>query len=677
MRWSSIGLVAGHTLATASSVSLPVRLETRSKLDSRLANIHVSAERDVEGPVQYTYGACSNIELRDSHHVIGKSESARDSRLVWILPKDVEAGGCISAWDKHETLVGRSRAQQPQVRKRNLQKRGEYSIVMDNATGIDTWGPWFDGVKLLEDKEIGAVDVAEAKAKEIAIVGAGMSGLMTYLILHQSGFSNISILEAGQRLGGRVHTEYLSGGPFDYSYQEMGPMRFPETYVYENETYNITDHQLVFQLAAEMNMLNNNDKNFSVDFIPWIQSNDNGFYYYDGIKLDTGLPPTIGQVTENASLSISEPLDASTQAFTDKASSITANQTLMVEIAKNMHKAHKDWLVSGPDGLPGDVWSEFAYLANYLGASLNDTDIVSSGYGSQSFWGVLYEATYFGATTWRTIDGGLNRLPLSFHPLVDNITSMNTRVERVQWSEDSQKVNLQWRHNYTDRVFQNASFDYAVFAVPPPQLQRMRLPKMPETITNAIANVPFDSACKVALEFSTRFWEHLDNPIFGGGSETDIPGIGSIAYPSYCLNCTGPASMLATYASGSWADIWPSVSEAEHVQYVVDAMAEIHGEVVYEQYTGNYNRRCWRQDEYESGAWASPTIGQHQLYIPEYFKTYSNMIFVGEHTSYTHAWIASALESGTRGAVQLLLELGLVDEAKAAVDKWMGRWLEV
>lgn len=76
------------------------------------------------------------------------------------------------------------------------------------------------------------------------------------------------------------------------------------------------------------------------------------------------------------------------------------------------------------------------------------------------------------------------------------------------------------------------------------------------------------------------------------------------------------------------------------------------------------------------------------------------MIFVGEHTSYTHAWIASALESGIRGGVQMLLgekhppwsttstvgpdanyhssiELGLVDEAKAAVDKWMARWISV
>lgn len=53
------------------------------------------------------------------------------------------------------------------------------------------------------------------------------------------------------------------------------------------------------------------------------------------------------------------------------------------------------------------------------------------------------------------------------------------------------------------------------------------------------------------------------------------------------------------------------------------------------------------------------------------------MIFVGEQTSYTHAWIASALESGVRGAIQLLLELGLVDEAKAANEKWMARWIEV
>ncbi|KAF1925137.1 uncharacterized protein M421DRAFT_424164 [Didymella exigua CBS 183.55] len=52
-------------------------------------------------------------------------------------------------------------------------------------------------------------------------------------------------------------------------------------------------------------------------------------------------------------------------------------------------------------------------------------------------------------------------------------------------------------------------------------------------------------------------------------------------------------------------------------------------------------------------------------------------IFVGEHTSYTHAWIFSALDSAVRGTSQLLLDMGLVDEAKQIVDTWMGRWIHI
>ena len=65
--------------------------------------------------------------------------------------------------------------------------------------------------------------------------------------------------------------------------------------------------------------------------------------------------------------------------------------------------------------------------------------------------------------------------------------------------------------------------------------------------------------------------------------------------------------------------------EEDHVRYVVDAMVDIHGQVARDEYTGKYVRRCWRLDEYEAGSWASPTIGMHQTYIPEYFKTYSNV----------------------------------------------------
>lgn len=91
------------------------------------------------------------------------------------------------------------------------------------------------------------------------------------------------------------------------------------------------------------------------------------------------------------------------------------------------------------------------------------------------------------------------------------------------------------------------------------------------------------------------------------------------------LNSTGPASILASYVQNEWGLRYASFSEKDHVQYVLDAMTEIHGESTRKLYTGNYNRRCWILDPLESGSWAAPTAGQHQLYIPEYFKTHSNV----------------------------------------------------
>ncbi|KAK3377368.1 flavin-containing amine oxidoreductase-domain containing protein [Lasiosphaeria ovina] len=674
-------LVAGASTVAALSNNLPVKLETRTAVTSRLANVYVDFARVIGGEVLVTYGSCISTSPEQAHHVLGKTEGGSATRLVWVLPVDTDSNGCISAWDSSNVLVGRSEPQLLHQRHKRRAEKRAVGIAMNNATGIDTLGPWFDGVELLKNREPGPVDVKAAKAKEVAIVGAGMSGLMSYLVLSQAGMKSIKIIEAGGRLGGRVHTEYLTGGPFNYSYQEMGPMRFPWTYTdpATKETVNISDHRLVYQLAEELNSLNKHSKNLSVDFIPWIQSNPNGLVYNNGFKLPSGLPPTVAQISANPAYGApTRPLDNSTIALAAAVQSYLPGPEFNVEMAKNMFKAHKDWQANGLKGLGGDVWSEFAFMVNYLGGSLNDTDVI--GGGSETFWDALYDTMYFSAGTWKTIDGGLNRLPLAFHPLVDNVTSINKKIERVQFATQNgkKKVNLQWRDDFKSQKFHTESYDYAVITAPFTIVRKWRLPQLPTTISNAINNLNYVSACKVALEFSERFWEHYDNPIVGGCSTTtDIPGIASICYPSYNINGSGPATMLASYSSGDWAERWVASNETEHVQYVLDAMIEIHGDKARKLYTGKFNRRCWLLDPLTSGDWASPTVGQHRLYIPEYFKTYDGLIFVGEHTSYTHAWIASALESGIRGSVQLLLELGLVDEAKATVEKWMARWIDI
>lgn len=198
------------TVIFAASVDLPINLEVRTALNSRSANVHISQAHHSVYPFTVTYGAChSLISQHEQHHAISKVYDRSTNRLVWILPDDISNSGCLSAWSSQDELVGLSKPLQVNkysrqwLKKRHLDlgtrlsKRA--SIPMTSASGIDAEGPWFDGVELLKEKEISALNVAEAKAKseyhtsrprfshtdalipEIAIVGAGMSGLMTWV----------------------------------------------------------------------------------------------------------------------------------------------------------------------------------------------------------------------------------------------------------------------------------------------------------------------------------------------------------------------------------------------------------------------------------------------------------------------------------------------------------------
>ncbi len=44
---------------------------------------------------------------------------------------------------------------------------------------------------------------------DVVIVGAGLAGLTAAKYLYDAGCTNITILEARNRIGGRVFTEYL------------------------------------------------------------------------------------------------------------------------------------------------------------------------------------------------------------------------------------------------------------------------------------------------------------------------------------------------------------------------------------------------------------------------------------------------------------------------------------
>ncbi|KAL9584588.1 MAG: hypothetical protein Q9212_002022 [Teloschistes hypoglaucus] len=158
-----------------NSIDFPVRLEVTGPLDSRSANIRLTRLEEIVYPFTVTYGDCHTFgDHYESHHTVSEVYDRDTDRLIWLLPDDVSSGGCLSAWSD-SGLVGRSQAlkvnknSRQWIKKRHLDRGTRLSkrasIPMNNASDIDAEGPWFDGVEALKDKEITAVNAAQAKAK--------------------------------------------------------------------------------------------------------------------------------------------------------------------------------------------------------------------------------------------------------------------------------------------------------------------------------------------------------------------------------------------------------------------------------------------------------------------------------------------------------------------------------
>ncbi|KAF2745239.1 hypothetical protein M011DRAFT_469627 [Sporormia fimetaria CBS 119925] len=609
-------------------------------------------------------------EESSRHHEVGTTyihRDARPERFVWIVPEDAVHSGCLHAYS-NTALIGRS---EPISMRQSKRKREDISQV------ADTSGPWFDGVAYMQSKQNNASFVAVAKSKKIGIVGGGMAGLLTSLLLDSVGIKDWHIIESSHRIGGRIRTKYLANTtPDDYQYQEMGPMRFPlrVKYADTNETLDIQDHKMVFQLGDVLNEMNGNDPALAVKFIPWIQSSPNVPANSNGYRLPNGRIPSAAMIRANSSLRLPgpEPSDPEAVEIAEEALENFYDNTpeRLRNASQNVYKAHKEAIERGLFN-----WSEANYLRYALNLTADMVDFIA-GSGNSAMWD-LYDLNYFAASEWRTIDKGLESLPRAFLPHVRDRLTLGRAIDGVVYNNKTGKVSLTWRKDPFAMEPESEEFDYAVVAVPFSKVRLWKLPKYSSLLDRAIKTMNYAQSCKVALHYKTRFWEKLSPPIIGGCGSVDIYGIGSVCYPAYEVNSSRPGVLLASYSSGTSARSLAALSDADHVGLVQRAMIEAHGDIAAEQFTGAYDRQCWEVDEHQAGAWASPTLGQQDLYLPAYYKTEFKSIFIGEHTSYTHAWIFSALDSAVRGTTQLLLDLGLVDEAKQVVETWMGRWIHL
>ncbi|EXK85218.1 hypothetical protein FOQG_10869 [Fusarium oxysporum f. sp. raphani 54005] len=213
---SSLGLLAEAVPLNSPSV----KFISPSKVSPGSAqNVVVEYNGDVDGHLTLTYGACSDeLSVAEAHQHVGSThvgqhplakrhldhQEKRPTRFVWLTSEDI-SGGCLSAFLDGE-LIGQS--DELDVVKRLARRTAKKKSFADVA-GDDSL--WFDGVAYLKQKQPDDFFVTATKNKSFGILGGGMSGLLSSLILDSVGIHNWKILESSERIGGRVRTVYLNG----------------------------------------------------------------------------------------------------------------------------------------------------------------------------------------------------------------------------------------------------------------------------------------------------------------------------------------------------------------------------------------------------------------------------------------------------------------------------------
>ena len=437
-----------------------------------------------------------------------------------------------------------------------------------------------------------------------------MAGLVAASELKRAGHKVI-LLEAQQRVGGRVHT--LREAFSDGLYAEVGAMRIPRS------------HKLTLAYI----------KKFGLKTGDFTMGNPQAFYYIGGRKLRAAEananPELLGfDVVEHERGKTAGLLWAETI------------KPLVAELEKDVDSA---WNViverfdeySTREFLEAHGWSEGAI--EMYGLLENQEALMNS-----SFLEVFREDYGRFYTDMVEIEGGMDRLPHAFLPLLVGDIRFGAKMIAMDQSPDEVTIHFQ---TPTGRF--KESGDYAIITTPFPVLRHIEaLKPFRRTKQRAIRELHYDASAKILFQCRRRFWEQ-DDGIFGGGTITDLP-VRNIYYPDHGRE-TGRGVMLASYTWSEDAQRWGSLTPADRVEQALEDIAQIHPQILDEFEVGTSH--MWHHDEFAGGAFALFDPGQQTLLYDEIIAPEGRIYFAGEHTSLHHAWIQGAIESGLRAANEI------------------------
>lgn len=465
----------------------------------------------------------------------------------------------------------------------------------------------------------------------VAIVGGGITGLTAAMSLSKyDGVEKVTVYEASDRFGGRVHTFYHPNEPKHHV--ELGAMRFKD------------DEGSAFLVAV-------NESLPSVRVVELFNSDAPTLSHIAGLTFNYTAPKDALEVTMKT-IGFDYVRPHCVSAFSDVIGSVLKPYSEMM----SKFKIDADVL-----GVLGDV-TEFNLLQN-AGMNEQEIDYVAitgntAGYinriGGSDFYA---DSGHFASQSsdddetplpFLTFEGGMEKLLEAIH---DDAVSRNTRIHL-----NSPVTHIHHQTNGDIKVCTNHTtcdtFDHVIVTVPATVLTSIDFePPLPRRKVQSCNNQEYDEATKIALFFT--------EPVQSLSKDWDIPWGTALTtdLPSRQIIFLDDHTVLV-YVWGIHAERLAGMTVDLQIQQVLHDLAttlDVSIEAVRALYDGTHTHKSWKYDPNQRGAFALSFVrGYMSLwcgltaddYGDNVYGRTSRVRFTGEHKYPTgHAWIDTGFKS--------------------------------
>jgi monoamine oxidase len=472
-----------------------------------------------------------------------------------------------------------------------------------------------------------------AKKKKVVILGAGLAGMTAAYELTKAGY-NCEILESRSFAGGRCQT--IRGGTtvtdlagntqtceFDEGlYLNNGPWRIP---YHHRSTLHYT-------------------KLFGVPLEIFVNDNDASYVYFEkGSGPLSKKPIRKGQIAADARGHTAELMaKVASRGGLDDAISAADRDLFIAYLMNEGWLSPKDLHYGGTGGRGYDVDP---------GAGVNPgAGIASSPYTltdvlNAKAWQVLTSVSeYDQQRTMFQPTGGMDQIAKGFERHVGSMIRYSSPVEKIRQSGSGVTVSYHDAKGAKGEI----KADYCLCTIPLSVLRQMD-GGFSKTFKAAMDQVAYAPVNKIGLQMKRRFWEE-DHAIYGGHIYTDMPGIGSMSFPS-----TGWQSqkgiILGFYDFGADAARISAKKPADRTKFALAA-----GQKVFPEYTESFENAfsfSWHLEKNNLGGWAEWSEDARKTAYPVLLEPDGRIYLAGEHLTYTGAWQASAIESAWQQIAKL------------------------